>query len=60
MELPRTLHGQLYLLAYDRNRRRFDYGSDGTWIKGWRFGFALKSAMLADLYLTGYVDDKNR
>jgi hypothetical protein len=59
MELPRTLHGQLYLLAYDRKRRRFEYGSDGSWKNQWRLEFALRSAMLTDLYLTGCVEDKN-
>ena len=48
VELPQTLHGQLFLLAYDRFRRRLD-GNDR-----WRFGLALRTAMLADLYLTGH------
>jgi hypothetical protein len=43
-ELPQTLHGQLFLLAYDRYRGRLD-GNDG-----WRFGLALRTAMLSDLY----------
>ena len=59
MELPRTLHGQLFLLAYDRNRRRFDFGSDGSWKNQWRFEFALRSAMLTDLYLAGYIENRN-
>lgn len=59
MELPRTLHGQLFLLAYDRNRRRFDYGSDSGRKFQWRFEFALRSAMLTDLYLTGYIENKD-
>ena len=58
MELPRTMHGQLYLLAYCRKCRRFEYGSDDPWAIRWRFGFALESAMLADLYLAGYLDDQ--
>jgi hypothetical protein len=58
VELPRTLHGQLYLLAYDRKQRRFQYDYDDAWKMRWRFGFALKSAMLADLYLTGYIEDR--
>lgn len=51
MELPQTLHGQLYLLAYDRKRHRFD-GHDL-----WLLGFALRAAMLTDLHLMGYVQD---
>ena len=50
MELPQTLHAQLYLLAYDRKRH--------SWDTRWLFGFALRAAMLTDLYLTGYVEDK--
>ena len=49
---PQTLHGQLYLLAYDRKRHRFDIYNHSL------FGFALRSAMLTDLYLTGYLEDK--
>jgi len=49
VELPQTLHGQLFLLAYDRFRRRLD-GNDR-----WRFGLALRTAMLADLYLIGHL-----
>ena len=52
VELPQTLHGQLFLLAYDRCRRRFD-GNDR-----WRFGLALRTAMLTDLYLTGHLADE--
>jgi hypothetical protein len=59
MELPRTLHGRLYLLAYDRKRRRFEYDYDDAWKMRWRFGYALKSAMLADLYLTGFIADRD-
>jgi hypothetical protein len=59
MDLPRTLHGQLYLLAYDHKLRRFEYDYDDAWKMRWRFGYALKSAMLADLYLTGYIADSD-
>ena len=52
MDLPPTLHGQLYLLAYDRKRHRFD--GDNLPL----FGFALRAAMLTDLYLTGHLEDK--
>ena len=52
MELPQTLHGQLYLLAYDHNRHRFDIYNHSL------FGFALRAAMLTDLYLTNYLEDK--
>ena len=53
MNLPQTLHGQLYLLAYDRKRRRFD--GDNLPL----FGLALRAAMLTDLYLTGYIEDED-
>jgi hypothetical protein len=46
LELPQMLHAQLFLLAYDRFRGRLD-GNDR-----WRFGLALRTAMLTDLYLT--------
>jgi Golgi phosphoprotein 3 (GPP34) len=49
VELPRTLHGLLFLLAYDRCRVRLD-GDER-----WRFGLALRTAMLTDLYLTGHL-----
>jgi Golgi phosphoprotein 3 GPP34 len=52
VELPQTLHGQLFLLAYDRCRCRLD-GDDR-----WRFGLALRTAMLTDLYLTGHLTDE--
>jgi hypothetical protein len=52
VKLPQTLHGQLYLLADDRKRHRFD--GDNLPL----FGFALRAAMLTDLYLTGYIEDK--
>lgn len=52
MELPQTLHTQLYLLTYDRKRHRFlEYLP--------LFGFALRAAMLTDLYLTGHLEDKD-
>jgi Golgi phosphoprotein 3 (GPP34) len=51
-KLPQTLHGQLYLLADDRKRHRFD--GDNLPL----FGFALRAAMLTDLYLTGHIEDK--
>jgi hypothetical protein len=50
MDLPRTLHGQLYLLAYDRKLRRFEYGSGGSRKNQWRLELALRSAILTDLY----------
>jgi hypothetical protein len=59
VELPRTLHGQLYLLAYDRNTRRFEYDFHGSWNIPWMLEYALRSAMLTDLYLTGYIEDQN-
>ncbi|MHC9292122.1 GOLPH3/VPS74 family protein [Mycobacterium sp. LTG2003] len=53
MELPQTLHGQLYLLAYDHKRHRFDAHSL------WLLGFALRAAMLTDLHLSGYIQDSD-
>ncbi|MBB3749229.1 hypothetical protein FHT44_001690 [Mycolicibacterium sp. BK634] len=53
MDLPRTLYGQLYLLAYDRRRRRFDYG------KLWLLDHALRGAMLAELLEAGHLQDVN-
>ena len=58
VELPRTLHAQLYLLAYDRKRHRFLFDRDNRRHMRWLFDFALRAAMLTDLYLTGYVGDK--
>jgi hypothetical protein len=52
VDLPQTLHGQLYLLAYDREEHRFGIYNHSL------FGFALRAAMLTDLYLTGYLEDK--
>jgi hypothetical protein len=49
--LPRTLHGRLYLLSYDRELHQFD---DHDLL----FTFALRAAMLTDLYLTGYLTDE--
>jgi hypothetical protein len=57
VELPRTLHGQVYLLAYDKNRRQFQFDYNGSWNKQWRFEFALRSAMLTDLFLDGYIEN---
>lgn len=53
MNLPQTLHGQLYLLAYDRKRGRFDGENIPL------FGRALRAAMLTDLYLMGYIEDED-
>lgn len=53
MDLPQTLHSQLYLLAFDRDHHRFDGGNLSL------FGFALRAAMMTDLYLTGYLEDKD-
>jgi hypothetical protein len=51
MELPKTLHGKLFLLAYDRRRKRLDGD------RHWRFGLALRTAMLTDLFLSGHLED---
>jgi hypothetical protein len=50
-KLSKTLHGQLFLLAYHRRRDRCD-GDDR-----WHFGLALRTAMLAHLYLGGHLTD---
>lgn len=52
-EWPQTLHAQLFLLAYDRCRGRLD-GKDR-----WRFGLALRTAMLTDLFLSGHLTDED-
>ena len=53
MDLPQTLHGQLYLLAFDRKR-----GTDSRATTSKLLGSALRAAMLTDLYLTGHLEDK--
>jgi hypothetical protein len=60
VDLPQTLHGQLYLLAYDRKRHRFSAGSVVVFDAN-NFplsGYAVRAAMLTDLYLTGHLEDK--
>lgn len=53
MDPPQTLHGQLYLLAYDRtcNERRI--------VDKALFRFALRAAMLTDLHLAGHLRDED-
>ena len=51
-QVPATLHGQLFLLAFDPKSRRFD-GYDTT-----LFGFALRAAMLTDLHLRGFLMER--
>ena len=51
MDLPHTLYGQLYLLAYDCRRHRFDFG------KLWLLGYALRGAILTELVLGGHLRD---
>ncbi len=58
MELPKTLPAQLYLLAYDRQRRCFRFDRDNSRYARWRFGYAVRAAMLADLYLSGCIEDR--
>lgn len=53
MELPKTLHGQLYLLGYDSKRHRFGVTYPQL------FELALHAAMLTDLYLAGYLEDRS-
>jgi len=59
MELPQTLPAQLYLLAYDVERRRFAFGRGDRWTEPWLFSLAMRAAMLTDLYLTGHVKDQD-
>lgn len=54
MQLPHALHAQLYLLAWDRERRSFDLHRRDRWV----MDFALSSAALTDLYLSGYIEDR--
>jgi hypothetical protein len=55
VDLPRALHSRLYLLTYDGDRRRFVFHrADHRWL----FGLALRAAMLTDLYLSGYLQDR--
>lgn len=53
MDLPQPLHAQLYLLSYDRVRHRFCCGDDDPLL-----GFALRAAMLTDLYLSDELQDR--
>lgn len=50
--VPSTLHGQLYLLTFDPEQGRFDVHDPAL------FGFALQAAMLADLYLMGFLVER--
>jgi hypothetical protein len=50
VELPRTLHGRLYLVAYDRQRRRLRGGA--------HLGRALRAAALAELHHDGHLFDE--
>lgn len=52
--LPHTLHGQLFLLTFDRRRQRL------CTPHSWRFFAALRTAMLSDLYLRGHLADHGR
>jgi hypothetical protein len=56
VQLPHALHGQLYLLAYDRAHRRFGGAGVNT---RWLLHYALRAAILTDLYLAGSVEDRN-
>ena len=51
-QVPSTLHGQLFLLAFDPRSGRFD-GHDPA-----LFGVALRAAMLTDLYLRGFLVER--
>ncbi|WP_168214772.1 GOLPH3/VPS74 family protein [Mycolicibacterium sp. ELW1] len=50
--VPSTLHGQLFLLAFDARSGRFG-GFDPQ-----LFGFALRAAMLTDLHLRGFLVER--
>jgi len=49
--LPHTLHGQLFLLGFDRRKGRLDLDNQ------WRFGIALRAAMSTELYRSGHMED---
>jgi hypothetical protein len=51
--VPSTLHGQLFLLAFDPKQGRFDERDSAL------FGLALGAAMLTELYLTGYLVERD-
>jgi hypothetical protein len=51
VDIPQTLYSRFYLLAYDPRRHRFDIDDLRL------FGFALRAAMLSDLYLTSHLED---
>lgn len=51
--VPSALHGQLFLLAFDPKQGRFAR-PDST-----LFGLALSAAMLTDLYLDGFLVERN-
>ncbi|MGU3497500.1 GOLPH3/VPS74 family protein [Mycobacterium sp. C31M] len=51
--LPTTLHGQLALLTYDQRHHRFD----GE--RHYRYGLALRAAMLTDLFISGHLQDRD-
>ncbi|WP_431235042.1 GOLPH3/VPS74 family protein [Mycolicibacterium psychrotolerans] len=50
--VPSTLHGQLFLLAFDPRSGRFDDHDPQL------FGFALRAAMLTDLHLRGFLVER--
>ena len=50
---PTGLHGRLYLVAYDRARRRFR-GESPILLE-----YALRAAVLSDLYLDGHLIDRS-
>ncbi len=50
--VPSTLHGQLFLLAFDSRSGRFDCHDPQL------FGFALRAAMLTDLHLRGFLVER--
>jgi hypothetical protein len=53
VNLPHTLHGQLFLLGFDRRKGRLDLDNQ------WRFGLALRAAMLTDLYRSGHLENRD-
>ncbi|WP_059015687.1 GPP34 family phosphoprotein [Mycobacterium sp. M26] len=49
---PASVHGRLYLLAFDRDRHRFGGCPPAV------LALALRAAMVADLHLSGYLVDR--
>ncbi len=57
MQIPQALHAQLYLLGWHREHRCFRFHFSDRRSDRWLFDCALSSAVLTDLYLSGFVED---